>query len=179
MDMMTGHLLSLWLIIIIQSLVIFYVIKVVKKVSEDANGLPPGNKFPNILNSNNLVNKEPLPDILFKNNDNVYFFVIEEECKFCREIIPTVDYYKRTNAHVNIKFLVIGTDVSAKRLLSVSKHKFDYWLIHPENVVKRLKVRSFPFAFVVQKDNFIIKRSTINSKNFQRFMSSEVSEIAQ
>ena len=179
MNMLTGNILFLWLIILIQSFVIVYVITIVRRVSEDVHGLPPGNKFPNILNTNKLLRNKLLPETIFKDNEYVYFFVVEEECKFCREIIPKVDHYKRQNPNVNIQFLVIGDSDSAKRLMSISKYKFNYWILNPENVVKHLKVRSFPFVFIVQKDNYILKRSIINAKNFNDFMVSEVSKIAQ
>lgn len=160
---------ALWIMITIQTILLFVVLRQFKKKVNLDVGLPPGMSIPNlgfmVLNGSS----GRLNDII-KGHPMTMFCVVEKGCKFCKELIPELDKMKKLNPNLNVKLLVMGDKEKTQELISITKTNLPVYIVSQTDVLKKLRIRVFPFGMLINQNGVILRREVLQKETISSFI---------
>lgn len=150
--------------LILIALFIIVMMKIQKIIGQNM-GIPPGLKLPDIkgifegkvISVNTYINKS---------KETMMICIVDPNCKYCREIAPKL-LQQYQEKEFNLLFLISKIDLSEN--IGVEEIAPNI-IVSPVDIIKKYKVSSFPYCFIVSPKEEVIKRGLIEDNNMNLFI---------
>lgn len=150
--------------LILIALFINVMLKIQKIIGQNM-GIPPGLKLPDIkgVRGGQVVS---VNTYIQKSNESMMICIVDPNCKYCREITPKLlQQYKEKE--LKLLFLISKIDLSEN--IGVEEIVPNI-IVSPVDMIKKYKVSSFPYCFIVSPKGEVVKRGLIEDSNMNVFI---------
>lgn len=174
--MQQAHLYAMWVMALLMIITNIVLINEVKKIHRRKLGFAPGLKLPAIKMGKNRDIR--LTDILSQ-HPSTFVCVVSIHCTFCREIVAELEKMKQDNPAMNLVYLVTGDDI-AEDVENWIQARIQYapaYGIETTDVMKKLKVNSFPFGMLLNRQGIVLKKGSLVKNELSRWVN-ELPEVS-
>ncbi|PWV95965.1 AhpC/TSA family protein [Paenibacillus cellulosilyticus] len=164
MSMLQASVTALWFVVSLSVMMQIIVLRQTRRLAPDNNGIPPGNRFPDIV-LESLTGKQNLTyeDIMGGGNSLMFCFV-HSSCKFCREIAPHLERVSHAYGAFRPILLSFDDPDQISVFLRETNVNLPVYRVEATTVTKKLNLKRFPFGMLIDREGIVMRREVLKKE---------------
>lgn len=159
----------LWFMMGVLLLMQLVVLKHVKSGVPSHNGIPPGMRIPNLQ-------IRSLKGVAMQSNDLLHqtvptmFCFVSYACRYCREVTPELSRVAKQYSDFRVVLLSTDTEGDVRTFMKETGADLPVYLLDHAQVVKKLKIKNFPFGMLVDGSGVVMRREVVKKTNVMSWL---------
>ncbi|WGV60421.1 thioredoxin-like domain-containing protein [Brevibacillus brevis] len=170
-----ASLLSLWIMVLIQTVLFTIILYQIRSKNTVKSGIPTGLAMPQISIADEFGEENNFLNIT--RNKMTMFCFANHECMFCKQVIPELDRFSSLHPEINIMIISLGDEESRDLLIKKTLTRLPVFRTSEREVRKRVKIRNFPYGFVLDGDGIIQKQGVIKKDNLLNWLDAFANQV--